>query len=290
MAGWSDSPIVTLARDGQVIELGRSGVEPVLHLHGSTGLGLAPVEVSSSARLTGDGNVVRGVRYGAREVFIPIRADFPTYGEMTAWRRELARVIAPHLGMTEVRIQDPVSGSDRYIRGYYKDGLSGDFGDDFTGDGQTFGLTFECPDPWWMGPQRLETMQVAPGAKPFLSQTTPFFPVILAQSVIAGSFDVMVEGDGAVLPTWEITGPGTDLVIKSGTDVIEVSGSFPAGQTVVLDARSGVWPKDLATRVSLRSRLFSLRPGPQQISVAMVSATPDTYVRLVYRERYLEGI
>ena len=48
MAAWVDSPIVSFSRDGRVVELGRSGESPALHLHGSTGLGLAPVDIKSS--------------------------------------------------------------------------------------------------------------------------------------------------------------------------------------------------------------------------------------------------
>ena len=285
-----DSPVVSFARDGEVFELGRSGTDPVLHLHGSTGLGLGPVSIASSERLAGDGSIVRGVRYDAREVFIPLYVEAASTGELSAVRRDLTALLAPHRGPVDVRIVDPATGSDRMIRGYYTEGLDGDFGDTFHGTWQTLGLTFTCPDPWWLGPERLVELRVNPGAKPFLSDTVPFFPVILAQSVVQGRFDVDIEGAGPVLPSWEVVGPGEDLRISNGTDVIEIDGEFEAGTSTVIDAATGRITPDRWADTSLRSRLFALEPGRQTITVSLVGATTDTVVRLVYRERYLEGV
>lgn len=286
----SDSPIVSFARDGEVFELGRSGQAPVLHLHGSTGLGLAPVSIASSERLAGDGSIVRGVRYDAREVFIPLFMEAASTGELSAVRRDLTALLAPHRGPVEVRVEDPATGSERMIRGYLREGLEGDFGDGFHGFWQTLGLTFECPDPWWLGPERLVSLQVNPGSKPFLSETVEFFPVKLAQSVVVGEFDVTIDGAGPVLPSWEVVGPGEDLRISNGTDVIEIDGEFEAGTSTVIDAATGRITPDRWADTSLRSRMFALEPGRQTIEVSLAGATTDTVVRLVYRERYLEGV
>ena len=285
----SDSPIVSFARDGEVFELGRSGLDPVLHLHGSTGLGLAPVSIASSERLAGDGSIVRGVRYDSREVFIPLYMEAASTGELSAVRRDLTALLAPHRGPVEVRIEDPATGSVRMIQGYLREGLDGDFGDGFHGFWQTLGLTFECPEPWWLGPERLVSLRVNPGSKPFLSETVEFFPVMLAQSVVVGEFEVTIDGAGPVLPSWEVVGPGEDLRISNGTDVIEIDGEFEAGTSTVIDAATGRITPDRWADTSLRSRLFALEPGRQTLTVSLVGATPDTVVRLVYRERYLEG-
>lgn len=290
MRSWPDSPVVSFARGGQVFELGRSGRDPVLHLHGSTGLGVAPVDIDKSDRITGDGSIVRGVRYADREVYIPLMVEAESVGALSEVRRDLSRLLAPHLGPVEVRIQDPATGTDRMIRGYYTEGLDGDFGEAFHGSWQTLGLTFMCPDPWWLGPERTVELRVNPGAKPFLSETVPFFPVVLAQSVVQGQFEVTIEGDGPVWPSWEVLGPGTDLVIERGQDQIEISGAFPADEPVLIDTASGRIVPDRWADVSLRSRLFSLDPGRQSLTVTLVSATTDTLVRLTYRERYLEGV
>ena len=295
MHRWSDSPVVSFSRNGQDIGLGRSGEDAVLHLRGSEGLGIAPVEIADSARLGGDGSIVRGVRYGKREVFIPLLAEMGSTGDLHEWRRSLNRLLAPTPGdpsgsLVDVTIDDPSTGTSRMIRGIYTGGLEGDFGDDYRGTWQTLGLTFDCPDPWWLGPERLRTLQVAPGTKPFISQTVPFFPVVLAPSNVVGAWDIEIRGDGEVWPSWEVVGPGRDLLIESGSDRIFIEGEFPADSTVLIDSQNGRIIPDRWDDVSLDSTLFPLAPGNHQIKVSMVGADENTLVRLVYRERYLEGI
>lgn len=287
---------MTFSRGGREVSLGRSGEEPTLHLQGSTGLGVAPVLVDKSDRLGGDGSILRGVRYGDREVFIPLMVQQPSTGDLSLWRRQLNRLLAPVSGnpeasLVEVRIQDPATGTDRMIRGVYTGGMEGDFGPDFGGDWQTLGVTFDCPDPWWLGPERLRTLRLAPGSKPFLSQTVPFFPVILAPSSVLGEWDVDIEGDGEVWPSWEITGPGRDLKIESGKDRIFIEGDLAAGETVLIQTRPRrITPVGMWGRTSLDSTLFPLKPGSNHIKASMVNASAETTIRLVWRERYLEGV
>lgn len=287
---WSDSPIVTFSRNGEVFELGRGPDDPVLHLYGSTGLGLAPVDIKSSDRVAGDGAVVRGVRYGVRELYVPLLMESDSVAGLSAMRRALTRLLAPHLGPVEVRVQDPATGTDRMIRGYYRDGLDGDFGSGFHGSWQTLGLTFECPDPWWLGPERVVELRIDPGSKPFISRSVTFFPVTLAQSSVQGEFEVDILGDGPVWPSWQVAGPGEDLTISNGQDVIEISGEFDASSPVLIETGPGRITPDRWADLSLRSRLFSLEPGQQTLTVTLVGASTDTLVRLTYQERFLEGV
>ncbi|MFE7605781.1 hypothetical protein ACFU1Q_11525 [Brachybacterium paraconglomeratum] len=286
---------MSFSRDGETFELGTSGLSPILHMYGSTGLGIAPVEVSDSERLGGDGSIVRGVRFGKREVYIPLRMEAETTADLSLLRRRLARLITPVSGdpaasLVDVTIQDPATGIERTARGIYKDGLDGDFGSGYHGYWQKLGLTFECPDPWWLGPEQTVELRVNPGSKPFLSDTVPFFPVVLAQSTVQGRFDVTIAGDGPVWPAWEVVGPGTDLVIARGSDRIKILGDFPAGSPVLIDTAAGRITPDRWDDTTLESVLFPLEAGRQTITVTLVGATKDTLVRLTYRERYLEGI
>lgn len=287
----SDSPIVSFARDGQEFALASRPGSVALLRYGATGLGLAPVEIAKSERLDGDGSVVRGVRYGDRDVYVPVRLSAQSTGELSELRRSLNELLAPDLGEVEVRIEDPATGTDRMIRGYYKDGLDGDFGTGYYGYWQTLGLTFECHDPWWLGPEQIVELRINPGSKPFISSTVPFFPVMLAQSSVQGVFQVDIRGAGPVDPIWEIVGPGTDLRISNGSEVIEMDGSFLAGQPVLIDTtgEGEILPNSRWLDTSLRSRLFKLEQGLQTITVTLVGATTETLVRLTYRERYREG-
>lgn len=292
MSFWEESPIVSFARDGEEFVLGRDPGASVLHLNGTEGLGIAPVEHSSVERLVGDGNVHRGTRYGAREVYVPLMLEAESVPELDDLRRKLTSIVAPHLGPVEIRVQNPADDSVRMIRGRYKEGLEdGAGGPDYYGTWQTIGLTFECDDPWWLGPEQLVNLRIAPGTKPFLSKTTPFFPVTLARSTIVGTFPVTIRGAGPVSPAWQITGPGRDLVISNGDDVIEIHGEFPADETTVIDSSTGrITPDSRWDDTTDETVLFDLRPGRQTLRITLVNATPDTTVKIVYREKYLEAM
>lgn len=289
---WSDAPIVSFSRDDEEITLGRRGDAGLLHLYGSQGLGLPAVSIAKTDRLAGDGSIVRGVRYEDRDVYLPVLIEGGSQGEVDQIRARLYDLLAPHRGPVTIRVQSPTTGTDRYITGTLKDGLTGDFGDGYHAVWQTLGLTFECPDPWWMGAQRLVEMRVSPGAKPFLSETIPFFPIVLSGSVVQGRFDVVIEGDATVRPVWQIEGPGTDLTITAGGRRIAVTGAFPGGQHVTFDARTGDITPDRWGDVSLDSDpdLLRMEPGRQVVTVAMTGATPASLVRLIYRERFAAAI
>nr|WP_227488222.1 phage tail domain-containing protein [Brachybacterium subflavum] len=484
-----------------MVILGRGPQDyPTLHLHGSEGLGIPPVDISKTDRLTSHGSIVRGVRYTDREVFLPIFVDCADMFELNALRQQWYDLVAPDKGPVEIRVEIP-QGDDtdpitRSIFGYYKSGLEGDFGDDYYGDAQKIGLTFDCPDPLWLGPERLRTLQINPGSKPFLSDyqftrknlavnpsfesglaqgasptgwavnatggvdtawagagtqsvraeavsggtnntafypwgtpdksdmaavygmtsgktftvgatihlgaaqtgtiidharrigintyangsasynvfqsdaapnaagtyrlkvtftvpagnplvsvrlsngsntvpvwwdqitveegTTdgtyfdgdstggawtgtphasvsglvvpgtgvPFFPVVLAESFAQGKWTVAIDGDSDVWPTWEITGPGSDLIIQRGSERIFIQGQFTAGSVTRIQTapdRMRITP-DRWNDLSLDSDQFPLKPGSNDIAVSLANATTDTTIRLVWRETYRGAI
>lgn len=293
---WSDSPIVRIGRDGDWFELGRDPESaPALHLYGSTGLGLPTVDIAKSDRITSDGSIVRGVRYTDREVYLPLLLEADTVQELNQVRQQMYGLMAPDLGPVEVQVEIPqtedIEPEFRSIYGYLTDGLNGDFGDGYHGVWQTLGLTFDCPDPWWLGPEKTQTLQIAPGMKPFISDTVPFFPVVLAESFAQGEWTIPVDGDADVWPTWQVTGPGTDLIIQRGTERIFIKGDFRADAGVLkIDTERGRMTPDRWADLSLDSRLFPLRAGNNPIKVTLANATVDTFIRLVWRERYRGAI
>lgn len=284
------NPIVSFSRAGKTIVLGRTPSDDVVHLYGSTGLGLPPVQLAFSDRIGGDGSVFRGQRYGNREVFIPLAVWKKTKAEVTEFRRRLYHELAPHKGMVNIRIVDPGTGTSRFIEGYLKEGLEGDFGEDFRGNYQSFGLTFECPDPWWQGDLKEITLRLNPGVKPFISNTVPFFPVVLGRSAAQGTFNIEVAGDDAVYPVWEFVGEGSDPTIKAGSSQFVINTTLKAGQKIVMDMGTGMMTPDQWQNVPLTSQPFRLEPGRTTLTATMVNATVDSMIRGTYRERFLEGI
>lgn len=287
---FAENPIVSFERDGGKIELGRFPNDDVIHLHGSTGLGLPPVQVGTREKINADGSHLVGIRYGDREVFLPFGVWKPTKRELTEFRRRLYRSLAPHLGPVTIRVSDPPTGSNRTISGYLQKGLEGDFTDDFNGYHQTFGLSFTCLDPWWQGePQRIES-RIRTTSKPFISTKSSFFPVILSGSSVRDEYVLQVVGDGEVYPTWVITGPGSDLTISNGKDTFTINHELRAGEKITIDTQNRRITPDLWSKVPLSSRLFPLTPGENRLTITMVGATPETSVDALYRERYMEAV
>src|SRR5690625_2044566 len=130
-----------------------------------------------------------------------------------------------------------------------------------------------------------------------LEKRAPFFPVVLASSVIEGAYQLNIQGDANAWPIWEITGPGEDLLIENTEtkERIFIQGEF--GEKVNIDTRPTIAhiyseTKDegeLWERVDDDYRLFPLNPGLNKIRITMVNARPNSLVRLRYSETWLAG-
>ncbi|MCW1250706.1 phage tail family protein [Acaricomes phytoseiuli] len=139
--------------------------------------------------------------------------------------------------------------------------------------------------------------QIAPGVKPFLSQTTPFFPVILSSSTIGGEFFLPVEGDQPTWPVYTITGPGGDPIIErvDTGQKIAFSGQIATGKAVTFDTSQGtvtspgVPAEDLWPRVGPESDFFSIGPGPVRLRVRFTSASEMSSLTVSYIPQYLTG-
>lgn len=283
------SPIVSFYRDGKELTLGRSS-EDILHIYGSTGLGLPPVSVAASDRIGGHGAVTRGVRYDVRKVFLPILIHKSTYADATEARRDLYRLLAPHLGEVSIKITDPGTGSVRAIKGLLVDGLTGDFGDDFHGNWQTLGLEFQCNSPWWESEERIIDLRLSQADKPFISDWSPFFPIVIGQATVNGNFIVNVSGDEPVYPKWTIVGPGADLVISNQSKSFKILKDFKVDEAVSIDMETGRLEPDLWSYTTLDSELFPLMPGDNTLTISMVNASKESRIQGVYRERFLEAL
>lgn len=264
---------------------------------GSQGLGAAPVSFSSAARLAGHGSTLRGKRLDEREIFLPIRIDAPSMSEANKTREDLIRFLSP-LDPSELTLRVQVPGRDRYreIPVHYSGGLEGDFDGSYRGNTQAIGLELKATEALWRGEPVSISHQVDPGTKSFLSTTENFFPVLLADSTVAGRIQVDVAGDAPTAPVWTITPPGEDLVIRHEESGAEFYLDGFLSESITLDMSNGrlysasdpngdlLWE-----RVSVESRTFQLNPGRNSIEFALVGSTPDSMVHVTYAPRYLAG-
>lgn len=130
-----------------------------------------------------------------------------------------------------------------------------------------------------------------------LEKRAPFFPVVLASSVIEGAYQLNIQGDANAWPIWEITGPGEDLLIENTEtkERIFIQGEF--GEKVTIDTRptiADIYSEteddgELWERVDDDYKLFPLKPGLNKIRITMVNARPNSLVILRYSETWLAG-
>lgn len=130
-----------------------------------------------------------------------------------------------------------------------------------------------------------------------LEKRAPFFPVVLASSVIEGAYQLNIQGDANAWPIWEITGPGEDLLIENTEtkERIFIQGEFE--EKVTIDTRptiADIYSEteddgELWERVDDDYQLFPLKPGLNKIKITMVNSRPHSLITLRYSETWLAG-
>ena len=292
-----EQPRISLNRDdGSEIRLAAPNEgERMWLIYGSTGLGIAPTTLEAAPVLAGNGSIIKGRRLDEREIFIPLVMEAPTMTELDDVRAELMRFVSPlDPSPLTLRVTPAAGGPYREIPVYYAGGLDGDFGEGYHGHHQTIGLKFKALEALWYGEPISVRQQTNPGSKPFLSNSSPFFPVLLAGSTVTGEITLNVAGDAPTYPVWRVTPPGEDFRItrRGSTERFYIDGLRTRGYesdmeagTVRDDAGADLWG-----RVSLDSTMVALPPGVTVLNVAMVNATEDSAIEITYRPRYLAAL
>jgi len=294
----SGETVVEFMREGgEIVTLGNGEYDKMLHLlKGSLGLGIGPTSFESSAVLGGNGSILRGKRIDERDIFVPVLIEGDTEDDVNNEREHLRRVFSP-LDPRPLWVLVYVAGRDSYraMRIHYKDGLSGNFQDNYGGTWQVVGLEFRAFDALWQGPEAAFSRQVVTTTQHFLSTTQGFLPMLVSGSTIAGRLSAFVEGDAPVAPLWKITPPGSDLSIThvqtgsvfaiSGTLTEETFINMATGQVYSATFPNG----ELWDRVSAASAPFELLPGDNDFDITFTGATSASAVSVSYRPQYLGG-
>ena len=285
------NPAVTLTNaSGRVLSLTGTGYAGVAVLPGPSGVGLAPTELFSAVVPDGIGSVYTGSRISDREVFLPLMVGATDYVSLRDNRRTLEAIVAD--GPVRVSFRQPDSGATRTVEAYYTGGLEGDYGTDVAGrDWQTVGLTFRCLDPLAYGDQASQTWSVTGVARPFLSTTSAFFPVLLGDSLVGGVRVLRNAGDLDAWPVTVITGPGESLMLSNLTTGKSINLAGEITVPITIDTRRGVADVyDAAgeqwSRVGLGSSLWPLVPGENRVQVSLTGATSASSVSMTWQPPY----
>ena len=291
---------VSLYREGggESITLDPTGTTgtPLVLIEGSEGLGMAPAEWATSPRLAGHGSTVRGGRLSERSIFIPFLVDAATSQEYDMLMERLSRLVSPlDPARLMLRVQPYGRETYREIEVRYKGGLDSP-GGAYHGTWGSVGLELMASEALWSGAAETAIKQVAPGSRPFISDTVPFLPVTLSESVVVGHVVVEVRGDAPTWPKWTVTPPGSDLLIShvNSKSQFQLLGSLT--EPVVIDMGTGALTSkskplgELWDQVPAdRGALFELRPGRNVMTFSMVGSNTESMVHMEYRPQYLRG-
>lgn len=266
-------------------------------IRGMTGFGIAPTELTYADRAQSHGSILTGVHLEDRELFIPLIMDADSVQALDELRDSLVERLNPLLGEGTLTVERIADGQRRSAPVIYKKGLEGDFGDEYWGDWQTFGITFAMGEAFWNGPETKVEWSLANSSKPFVSNSVNFFPIIIGKSNVNGAYTVDIVGDAPAYPVWTITGPATDICItnKVTGQKIQINGEVKIGETITIDTRnytlSGTsrTENELWDALSLDSTLFPLQKGKNSISAVATGLTSASKITAVYRQQFLKG-
>lgn len=287
---------ISLRRDdGRSLEFSSTPGDPVRLNHGSTGLGIAPVTFDTSPVLAGHGSMLRGKRLAERDILVPLMLEGTNTADLDRVRGELMHLVSP-LDPTPLRLRvvPPGGGTYREMRVHYAGGLEGDFGKSYWGYAQRIALELKALDALWAGEPVTTYRQVRPSVKPFLSDSEPFFPVVLSSATVTGELSLTVEGDAPTWPVWSVVPPGEDfLIARPGTrERFYIDGII--SQPFEVDMEEGrvedVTGADMWPRVSLDSQLFQLPPGENRLEFTMIGATEASSIAVAYRPRFMAAL
>jgi hypothetical protein len=275
--------------DGNEYALTGSGAIELLV--GRQGALMPPVAFSEEEVPSYPGARLREARHGVRDVDLPL--CITAASELALWeaRRAWAYRFDATRGDGKLRSTGP-DGSQRDLTCRYSGGLQGNEGLDVSGAyWMEFVATLRAVDPYWYGRNAVLTSFVLGS----LSGWFPMFPLRLASSSIFSDASLAVLGDKEAWPIWEVTGPGSALMLRNLTTgkLLSLSSALSAGEKVTIDTRPG---RKSVTRgdgtnlfpyLDATSSLWSLRPGSNSLRVELSGATAASAVQLSYYPRYL---
>lgn len=288
MAPTTMEPIEWISAEGTSTEL---WVQP-----GASGRFGPPVVIQDEEVPGFAGSRFREVRHGPREFSLPLFIDATSEAAKRTALRTLIRQLDPTLGEGRLRVHAP-TGDVREINCRVRAGLEGD---EDTGNAypgwQKIVPMFRAFDPYWY-----DTMDtIATFTTGATATFFPIFPIRLSSSQVFVDANVSNPGDLETWPQWEITGPGSSIVVRS-LDTEEFTSfssglgefSLGAGEKLTIDTRPGIKSvtgpngENLWPYLSWDSALWPLIRGTNAVRVEMGGATTDSSVKLVYRPRYL---
>lgn len=275
--------------DGQVIEL--TNISPELGwftTQGPSGWGANPIELVTDPLPRG-GEQVRYIRVGSRTVTWPLHIWGDTHQEFITRYRRVMRAFTQTTYRQEpgiLTVYRP-TGRARMIYAYYKEGFSGEAGENWLSANPVLNLF--CPDGYWTDTtDTVVGRSQGGGADSFYS---PFMTIGTSQTL--GVTVVTNPGEVEAWPRWTITGPMAKITAVNNTLGVQFALTYPLteGQQVRITTNRPTvrGPGDSVLTGYLdwpSAVLWPLVPGDNDIEFRVDGAGAATRVDLGFKARY----
>jgi hypothetical protein len=254
---------------------------------GITGRGLPPVDFQDLVVPLQPGSSFRSVRDKARDLVVPILILGDSKTDYRTQLRDLAAQLHPSTSPGVLQV-DTVDGLTRELDAWYVDGFQWV---EETPNWMVPSLLFRACDPYWRDADWTQVDYTTGTVATFF----PFFPLRLSSSEVFASATIDNDGDVDTWPVWNITGPGSGLILRNLTTglLLSLTATLGAGESVEIDTTPGaktVTKNDgtnLFGSLSTDSELWALAAGSNSIQIELTGATSASVVSLRYRRRYL---
>lgn len=271
--------------DGVVWELNPPGTA-LFTLNAVSGYGITPANLLTRPDPRG-GVQVMGVRDQARNLTWPVRIRDRTHMEFLGRWRAVAESFAltKRKGPGLFRLTRP-DGSAREVLAYYQSGWEGEPGQGQTEDTPTLSLL--CPDGAWRDSVPITLTRAYGSSVDYLNP----FPSLSSGDVL-GATQMTNPGTVEAWPSWELTGPATQLVATNNTTgkTFTLNYSLAPGQKITITTRPGrvLGPSGQMLGGALQrpgSTLWRLEPGVNDLTFAVSGGAAGTSIALTFYPRY----
>lgn len=262
-------------------------------LFGRAGFGMAPLRLNEDEIPLQDGGRLRSLNFLPRTFDLPLLLKRDTAGALDTLRRNVLWWFNPKRGDGKLRVTTRL-GDQREIVCRSVDGLGlVENKESYTYRTLKAIVSLRSHDPHWRAVNATTTTYTL-AANP---QTWfPIFPLRLGASTLFDNPMVNNTGDVETWPSWIITGPGDDPILRNLTsgEIIDLTGkSLGVGETIEIDTSPGVKTvksgagANLFGSMSSTSSLWALKVGNNSLSLELSGVTAASSIQLTYRLRYL---
>jgi len=258
---------------------------------GVSGLDVAPYELTKDAHPRG-GSRLRHAQPVERTIIWPLyvygsdHQDF--IGRWRALGKAFARTLREGPGWLEIARPN---GQRRRIQVIYQEGFEGrgEQGYGIVSDAAVISLY--CPDPYWQDSEPVVEAREHGAGVDFFAP----FPSVSSSQVLGGTV-LYNPGDVEAWPVWTISGPASKVTMThedtgESFEITPIGGDLQEGDqvTVATDPPRVRGPNGEVWTAALNwpgAVLWSLRPGPNNVSFQLDGADTGSRVQVEFYPRY----